>query len=60
MIAGWLREARTATTFQAILPPLRTFGIASPVVKKNTEQPMLKGRKALQGAISPAYAVELI
>jgi hypothetical protein len=42
------------------LPPLRPFAIASPIVKKDTEQPVLKRRKALKGAIFPAYAVELV
>jgi len=42
------------------LPPLRPFGIAFSIVKKDTEQPVLKGRKTLKGAISPAYAVELV
>jgi hypothetical protein len=43
-----------------LLPPLCSFGIASPIVKKDTEQPVLKGRKALKRAISPAHAVELV
>jgi hypothetical protein len=43
-----------------LLPPLRSLAIASAIVKKDTEQPMLKARKALKGAISPTCAVELV
>jgi metallophosphoesterase superfamily enzyme len=41
-----------------ILPPLNPLCKASTVEKKDTEQPMLKRRKAIQRAISPAQAVE--
>jgi hypothetical protein len=43
-----------------LLSPLSSFAIAFPIAKKDTEQPVLKGRKALKRAISPAHAVELV
>ncbi len=45
-----------------LLPLFRPVGIAFAIVNKDTEQPVLKGRKALKGAISisPAYAVDLV
>jgi hypothetical protein len=43
-----------------LLPPLRPFPKAYPVVEKDTKQPVVKGRKALKRAIFPAYTIELV
>jgi hypothetical protein len=43
-----------------ILPPVRTFGIAFPVVVENAKQPVLQARKMLLGTILPADAVEMV